>query len=58
MRIEGRTFAYVVSKEEKGRYTAQCIDSPQVHAEGETLAEVEKNMRDALNLTTDYFRES
>jgi len=57
LRIKGRTFTYVINNAEEGGYTAHCIELPQVHTEGETLAEVKKNMRDALNLTMDYLRE-
>jgi predicted RNase H-like HicB family nuclease len=38
-------------------YLARCTEFPQVHTEGETLAEVKKNMRDALTLMVDYLRE-
>ena len=57
MKVSGRTYAYVVNKGEEGGYFAKCIELPQVHTEGETLAEVKKNMRDALSLTVDYLRE-
>ena len=57
LRIKGRTFTYAINKAEEGGYTASCIELPQVHTEGETLAETKKNMRDALNLTMDYLRE-
>ena len=54
MRIKGRAFTYVINDAEEGGYTAHCLELPQVHTEGETLVEVKKNMRDALNLTMDY----
>ncbi|MBI4257507.1 MAG: type II toxin-antitoxin system HicB family antitoxin [Thaumarchaeota archaeon] len=57
MRVKGRTYTYVVNKAEDGGYVAKCIELPQVHTEGETLAEVKKNMRDALTLAVDYIRE-
>jgi len=57
MKVKGRTYTYVVSKAEEGGYVAKCIELPQVHTEGETLAEVKKNMRDALTLAVDYLRE-
>lgn len=57
MKIKGRTFTYVVRKAEEEGYTARCIELPQVHTEGETLKEVKKNMRDALNLALDYLKE-
>ena len=56
MKVKGRTYTYVVSKAEEGGYLAKCIELPQVHTEGETLAEVKKNMRDALTLAFDYIR--
>ena len=57
MKVKGRTYTYVVRKAEEGGYLAKCIELPQVHTEGETLAEVKRNMRDALTLTVDYMRE-
>ena len=57
MRIKGKTFTYVIKDAEEGGYTAHCVELPQVHTEGDTMAEVKKNMRDALNLTMDYLRE-
>ena len=57
MNAKGRTYTYVVNKAEEGGYAAKCIELPQVHTEGETLAEVKKNMRDALTLAVDYIRE-
>ena len=55
--MEGRTFTFMVKKAEEGGYIARCIELPQVHTEGETLAQVKKNMRDALNLAMEYARE-
>ena len=57
MKIRRRTFTYVVKKAEEGGYTARCIELPQVHTEGETLKELKKNVRDALNLALDYLKE-
>jgi predicted RNase H-like HicB family nuclease len=57
MNVKGRTYTYVVNKAEEGGFVAKCIELPQVHTEGETLAEVKKNMRDALTLAVDYLRE-
>lgn len=57
MKVKGRTYTYVVNKAEEGGYVARCIELPQVHTEGETLAEVKKNIRDALTLALDYIRE-
>ncbi len=57
MNVKGRTYTYVLNKAEEGGYTAKCIELPQVHTEGETLADVKRNMRDALTLAVDYIRE-
>ncbi|MDG7014045.1 MAG: type II toxin-antitoxin system HicB family antitoxin [Nitrososphaerota archaeon] len=57
MNVRGRTYTYVVRKAEEGGYTARCIELPQVHTEGETMAEVKRNMRDALTLAVDYIKE-
>jgi predicted RNase H-like HicB family nuclease len=57
MKVKGRTYTYVINKAEGGGYLAKCIELPQVHTEGETLAEAKKNMRDALTLAVDYIRD-
>ena len=57
MKVSGLTYSYVVNKAEEGGYIARCIELPQVHTEGETLAEVKKNMREALSLTVNYLKE-
>ncbi|MDV3294122.1 MAG: type II toxin-antitoxin system HicB family antitoxin [Nitrososphaerales archaeon] len=57
MNVRGRTYTYVIKKAEEGGYTAKCIELPQVHTEGETMAQVKKNMHDALTLAVDYIRE-
>ncbi len=57
MKVNGRKYSYVVTKAEDGGYLAKCIELPQVHTEGETLAEVKKNMRNALSLAVDYLKE-
>ncbi len=46
----------MIKEAEEGGYLARCIELPQVHTEGETMEEVRKNMRDALNLALDHFR--
>ncbi len=56
MKAGGRTFTFVIKEAEEGGYLARCIELPQVHTEGETMEEVRKNMRDALNLALDHFR--
>ena len=57
MKVKERTYSYTVTKAEEGGYIARCIELPQVHTEGETLAEVRKNMRDALSLAVNYLKE-
>jgi predicted RNase H-like HicB family nuclease len=57
MHVKDRTCTYVIKKAEDGAYIAKCVELPQVHTEGETLAEVKRNMRDALTLAVDYIRE-
>lgn len=56
MKVKGRTYTYVINRAEEGGFIAKCLELPQVHTEGETIAEVKKNMRDALTLTVDYLR--
>lgn len=57
MKVKGRTYSYTVTKVEEGGYVAKYIELPQVHTEGETLAEVRRNMRDALTLAVNYLKE-
>jgi len=57
MRVRGRTYSYTVTKADEGGYVARCIELPQVHTEGETLAEVRRNMRDALSLAVSYLKD-
>ncbi len=57
MKVKGRTYSYTVTKAEEGGYVARCIELPQVHTEGETLSEVNRNMRDALSLAVNYLKE-
>ena len=57
MKVKGVTYTYSVTGAEEGGYVARCIELPQVHTEGESLAEVKENMRDALTLTVEYLRE-
>lgn len=57
MKIKDRTFSYLVKRAEEGGYTASCVELPQVQTEGETLHELDKNVRDALNLAIDYLLE-
>jgi len=57
MKAKGQTYSYTVTRAEEGGYLAKCIELPQVHTEGETLAELRKNIRDALSLTIDYLKE-
>jgi len=47
----------VITKADEGGYLAKCVELPQVHTEGETLAEVKKNMCDALSLAVNYLKE-
>ena len=59
---DGRTTVVPVHQREEIdrtllRKIAAGIELPQVHTEGDTLAEVKKNMRDALTLAVDYLRE-
>lgn len=57
MKVRSRTFTYVIKKAEEGGYVAKCIELPQVHTEAETLREVRKNMREALNLALGYLED-
>ena len=42
-------YHFKIQKEDKG-YFAQCIELPGCITQGETLEELQRNMREALNL--------
>jgi len=43
-------FNVIVVKEEDGGYSGRCIEYPGAISQGETLEELECNMRDAISL--------
>ena len=47
--LTGRLFKVVVRKEEKG-YSAWCVELPAAISQGETIEEVEKNIKEAILL--------
>jgi len=57
MDVKCWTYTCVVNKAEEGGYVAKRIQLPEVHTQGETMAEVKKTMRDALTLAVDNIRE-
>jgi len=51
------TYRVVVVKEEDGGYSGRCIEYPGAISQGETLAELKKNMREAINLIRQSYEE-
>jgi predicted RNase H-like HicB family nuclease len=45
-----RTYRVIVVQGEDGSYSGRCIEYPGAISQGETLAELKENMKDAINL--------
>lgn len=45
-----RTYRVIVVQEEDGGYSGRCIEYPGAISQGETMAELKKNMKDAISL--------
>lgn len=45
-----RTYSVMVVKEEDGGYSGRCIEYPGAISQGETLAELRENMKEAISL--------
>jgi predicted RNase H-like HicB family nuclease len=52
-----RTFTMVYREESEGGYSAQCLELPAAITQGETLDELEENMKDAINLVLESIKD-
>ena len=50
LRKRKSTYRVMVVKEEDGSYSGRCIEYPGAISQGETLAELKENMKDAISL--------
>lgn len=44
------SYTILVEKEDKGGFSGSCLELPAAISQGETLEELEKNMKDAIGL--------
>jgi predicted RNase H-like HicB family nuclease len=47
---EPRKFTIYYVQDEEGGYSGQCLELPGAISQGETLEELQENMKDAVNL--------
>lgn len=45
-----KSYSVMVVKEEDGGYSGRCIEYPGAISQGETMAELRRNMKDAISL--------
>lgn len=51
-------YTILIHKDEKsGWYIGKCIQVPGAMSQGETLDELMENMKDAISLVLDYYKE-
>lgn len=51
-------YTVIIEKDPKtGTYTGQCLQVPAAISQGDTYEELMENIKDAINLVLDYYRE-
>jgi predicted RNase H-like HicB family nuclease len=50
-------YTILLTKQEEGGYTAQCLEVPGAISQGETKVETLKNIKEALSLVLEALRE-
>lgn len=55
--VGSRRFTIRLQKAPEGGYSGQCIELPGAISEGETIAELKKNMAEAIQLVLDTLEE-
>jgi len=50
-------YTAIIEKTTDGWYIAHCAEIPNAHTQGQTLDEVEENLKDAIELILDCERE-
>jgi predicted RNase H-like HicB family nuclease len=53
-RGRGRQYTVSYQKEEEGGYSARCLELPAAISQGETLEELERNIKEAILLVLEY----
>ncbi|WP_316505397.1 type II toxin-antitoxin system HicB family antitoxin [Nitrosopumilus sp.] len=52
-----REFTTSIQKEPEGGYSGQCLGSPWVISQGETLSELKDNMCEAIQISLEYLKD-
>ena len=52
-----RKFTIIVQKEDEGGYSGQCLEIPGAVSQGESLEELKKNMKEAIQLSLEYLED-
>jgi predicted RNase H-like HicB family nuclease len=52
-----KEYTIEIHEEEEGGYSGRCLDVPGVNSQGETLEELEENMKEAIQLVLDYLED-
>ena len=55
--METRKFTIQVIKSSEGGYTGRCIELPAAISEGDTMEQLETNMKEAVQLVLEYIEE-
>ncbi len=49
-----RKFTILIQNEDEGGYSGQCLEIPGAISQGESLDELKKNMKEAIQLSLEY----
>ena len=49
-----RKFTILIQKEEEGGFSGQCLEIPGAISQGESVEELKKNMKEAIQLSVEY----
>ena len=52
-----RKFTITVQKEDEGGFSGQCLEIPGAISQGESIEELKKNMREAIQLSIEYLED-
>ena len=52
-----RKFTILIQEESEGGYSGQCLEIPGAISQGDTLEELKKNMKEAIQLALEYLKD-
>ncbi len=52
-----RKFTILIQKEEEGGFSGQCLEIPGAISQGESVDELKKNMKEAIQMAVEYLEE-